>query len=823
MKSIHTFVVLAYKESSYLEECVKSVLNQKYKSEVVIATATYNKYIEQIAKKYKLKIIENKNHIDIGHDFDFAINCASTELVTVAHQDDIYDYEYSYKMVEMYKKYPDSSMIFPDYYEVRENKNVYKNRLLRVKRFLRLPLIFHKIAHTRFIKRLSIRFGCSIMCPSITFVKKNIPDTCYSSPYKVNVDWYCYEKLSRINGRWSYVNKPLMGHRIHEESTTSEFIKNESIRTKEDFESFTWFWPSSVAKFLNLFYKSAQKSNDSNYKKKNKTVDIILLVICFLLTFFRLFLDLNIPMFLQANAIYDDRLLFDYAVSISNSSWLGLFGQLTLAKPIGYPLFVVIAHKLSIPLSMFTIIFYIISLWVLIVALRKIIANKYFLTFLYIALLFCPITFGVGAFKVVYRNGVQIASTIFVVATAIGLFTRRDNVKKHFLWILFNSAFLSFFYIVKEDGIWLLPFEISALVITGIYLFFEFNKKIKKQMLLLFIPIVMLIVTVLSYCYVNYHKYGVFTITDRTGTYFHLVLEDMMKIKSDHTAYSWVTKDAFEQAVNVSPSLQLYKDALDDNMYLDWGLTEDGELQTDLFYWRLRYSLAVGGLYNSSGYEVNEFYKNVHSELQQAFDDGILQVDDGFHISSSLPYYSDDEFNSLISQIFPMLNILFNYSIIQNDIALYESTGSIEQIQEVKDYTLSKIYNADDNNYIVNMVFNIEKNIANVYMQFGLMFGIVGIIGNLVFIIKSVTNFFKKKFDNLSQFLIELGLMATFMLYFTIILWFSYKFTNRVGIFFGYMHPAHILLNILTIIGIYNLFNIMFDFCKTKFYTKIVK
>ena len=46
---MHTFVVLAYKESSYLEECIKSVLNQKYPSKVVIATSTPNQYIENIA------------------------------------------------------------------------------------------------------------------------------------------------------------------------------------------------------------------------------------------------------------------------------------------------------------------------------------------------------------------------------------------------------------------------------------------------------------------------------------------------------------------------------------------------------------------------------------------------------------------------------------------------------------------------------------------------------------------------------------------------------------------------------------------------------
>jgi len=50
MKNKHTFVVLAYKESQYLEECIMSVINQKYKSEVVIATTTDNKYIRNIAK-----------------------------------------------------------------------------------------------------------------------------------------------------------------------------------------------------------------------------------------------------------------------------------------------------------------------------------------------------------------------------------------------------------------------------------------------------------------------------------------------------------------------------------------------------------------------------------------------------------------------------------------------------------------------------------------------------------------------------------------------------------------------------------------------------
>ena len=76
-----------------------------------------------LANKYHLKVNINPNPgKGIGYDFDYAISCGMTKLVTIAHQDDIYDYEYSYQIVNKYKKYPTSSIIFSDYYEIRENK-----------------------------------------------------------------------------------------------------------------------------------------------------------------------------------------------------------------------------------------------------------------------------------------------------------------------------------------------------------------------------------------------------------------------------------------------------------------------------------------------------------------------------------------------------------------------------------------------------------------------------------------------------------------------------------------------------------------------------
>lgn len=259
--SIHTFVVLAYKESSYLEDCIKSVLNQKYKSDVVIATSTPNSYINNLAKKYNLKVIVNDNPRGIGGDFDFAKNAAQTDLVTIAHQDDIYDDTYVEEIIKAYKNQPKSLIIFPDYYEIKHNKKVYKNTNLRIKRILLFPLRLHFWSNLKCIKRHALRLGCAISCPSVTFVNNNCPKKVFSVDLKCNIDWYAWEQLSRKKGYFYFINKPLMGHRIYSESTTSEVLKDNG-RTIEDYKMLCKFWPKYIAKIITKLYANSEKSNN---------------------------------------------------------------------------------------------------------------------------------------------------------------------------------------------------------------------------------------------------------------------------------------------------------------------------------------------------------------------------------------------------------------------------------------------------------------------------------------------------------------------------------------------------------------------------------
>ena len=258
---LHTFVVLAYKESKDLERCINSVLNQSVKTNVVIATSTPNEYIGKIAEKYDLDIKVNKsNKKGIGIDFDFATNCVVSNLVTIAHQDDIYEYNYAEEVIKLYKKYSDSQIIFTDYYEIKNGNKVYTNLNLKIKRILLFILRFHKLSKFKFIKRSAIRFGNGISCPAVTYVQKNVPVNKFNVDMKCNIDWYAWEKLSRLNGRFIYSSKKLMGHTISDETTTTEII-NSGIRTKEDYEILKKFWPSIIAKIIAKIYKKSEKNN----------------------------------------------------------------------------------------------------------------------------------------------------------------------------------------------------------------------------------------------------------------------------------------------------------------------------------------------------------------------------------------------------------------------------------------------------------------------------------------------------------------------------------------------------------------------------------
>ena len=271
--SEHTFVICAYKESPYLEECIESLKNQTVGSEIIVSTATPSAYLENMCKKYNIAYEIRLGNPEISADWNYGLSVAKTSYVTLAHQDDIYESQYVEKVLAALTKKDSetnekTSIIFTDYYEIMDGEKKKNSLNLQIKGILLSPLKNCNKQNKICYKRASLRFGNAIACPTVTYNMDYINellcqcnrDCLFNRHFRSNLDWEAWEWLSTKQGAFLYIPQSLMGHRIHEGSETSVVI-NDKKRTLEDYEMFCKFWPKWLAKVVTKAYKQSEKGN----------------------------------------------------------------------------------------------------------------------------------------------------------------------------------------------------------------------------------------------------------------------------------------------------------------------------------------------------------------------------------------------------------------------------------------------------------------------------------------------------------------------------------------------------------------------------------
>ena len=221
----HAFVVCAYKESEYLEECVKSLIEQTVRSPIAIATSTPNDHISSIADKYSLPVYVRNGQSDIQDDWNFAAQQLESEWITIAHQDDVYDKRYVEVLTAKIDKMPSAVMAMTDYRPIIHGK-ISDDRNCRIKRFLRWPLKFRLLAQSRFVRVRTLSHGNCMCCPSVSYHRSVIDGPIFTSDLKFSLDWDTFLKFAKMKGGFAYVAKPLTYYRIHNEATTMDFIRN---------------------------------------------------------------------------------------------------------------------------------------------------------------------------------------------------------------------------------------------------------------------------------------------------------------------------------------------------------------------------------------------------------------------------------------------------------------------------------------------------------------------------------------------------------------------------------------------------------------------
>lgn len=256
-----TFAVCAYGENKYLKKCIESLLSQSIKCKIIVCTATPNAFIQEICSENNLELFINPENKGMVNSWNFATECANTKLFAICHQDDYYSDNYAAEILKAANKAKDLIFLHTHYFNVKNDVEVYKEKILIIKKILNFSFRFKIFWKNKFLRKLSLGLGNGICCPSVTFNKERVGSSFFDDNYRCNVDWDAWIRFASYNGEIAYVPKALMGHRIHDASATSEMIEN-SIRRKEDIIMFEKFWPSWIAILLFKFYIKGENSNE---------------------------------------------------------------------------------------------------------------------------------------------------------------------------------------------------------------------------------------------------------------------------------------------------------------------------------------------------------------------------------------------------------------------------------------------------------------------------------------------------------------------------------------------------------------------------------
>lgn len=268
MKKKHTFVICAYKEVPYLGECVESLLNQTKKSNIIISTSTPNDYIKSIAKKYKVKLVINYGKGGHVEDFCFAYQQAKTKYVTLCHQDDLYLPDFCEKVVNAMEKRKDSLISFTNYNEIKNDKLITTNKVLKIKHIMNFPFRFKFLSSKKIVKKGVLSLGCPICAPTVTYNKELVKEPIIGN-LKSNLDWDTWLYFAEQKGSFIYLKEKLLNHRIHSLSTTSLVLANEQKHI-EDRLIFSRFWPNWIVNILMKLYGTSEENYKLEKEDKNE-------------------------------------------------------------------------------------------------------------------------------------------------------------------------------------------------------------------------------------------------------------------------------------------------------------------------------------------------------------------------------------------------------------------------------------------------------------------------------------------------------------------------------------------------------------------------
>lgn len=262
----HVFIIPVYGESPYLEKCILSLLAQTVKSTVIMTTSSPSVFTRNLASAYGLSYrVNDRSQTGIAADWNFALAESEAGLVTIAHQDDIYEPEYAESVIRRVKNagLQNVLLVFTGYSDLVGTSNRRYSLNAVIKKSLLWPFILKNTISHSFFKKLILLFGDPICCPTVTLNMSKLSDFRFSDAFNCALDWHAWYGLAGLPGAFIFINQKLVKHRIHQESETVNQL-NTGGRKAEELRIFEMIWGRLPALFLASIYTLGHKENQEH-------------------------------------------------------------------------------------------------------------------------------------------------------------------------------------------------------------------------------------------------------------------------------------------------------------------------------------------------------------------------------------------------------------------------------------------------------------------------------------------------------------------------------------------------------------------------------
>ncbi len=339
-----------------------------------------------------------------------------------------------------------------------------------------------------------------------------------------------------------------------------------------------------------------------------------------------LILAMNLPVTIRTYLVHDDALYWEHAYQIVNGNWLGAYSQMTLAKGPGFPLFLATNAILGIPITLLIALVYLFACGLITNTLYVLGLNRYLVLIIFVVILFHPALFPMF----IIRDNIYPALSLIIISGVIRLTFTPLHQDRWLVSIVPYGLVFGFFWITREEGIWIVPGLLILLFLKGFQLRKK-NSSIKDicYRFAFFAMIATLFVSLIAW--INFHNYGNFEVVDFKGKAYSQAVKSLNSVDvGSDLPYLPVSFEKRQEIYTISPTFAQLKDYFE-NKGKSWTTHgcavyswTCGDYAGGWFAWALRDGVASKGYY-ANPLRAAEFYNNITKEIEAACDSGAIK------------------------------------------------------------------------------------------------------------------------------------------------------------------------------------------------------